>query len=274
MSLINDALKKARLEAARQEAARRGVPLPPLAAARPRRSPRVPLVAAGAVAVALLIGAALFTAGRRSAEPGPAAGGRATGGETVPAAAPPAAAESAAPSKIAMEPIRPPAVGEPPPRPTPAPAAAPAAATPPAPRSAASEPRAVAPERPADTPRAASPETRSRERAPTRTLPELPPAQIRIAREPVSAAPARPQAGAEPPTSEVKPTYVREALLPGGAGKLELGGIAWSEDRPFALINGRVVGPGDQIEAFMVVQVQPKRVELRGEGGSFYLQLK
>lgn len=80
-------------------------------------------------------------------------------------------------------------------------------------------------------------------------------------------APAQP-AGGEPPQ-----TAVRVLELP-GAVRIELGGIAWSEQRPFALLNGRVVGPGDVVESLAVVAVARRHVELQGEAGHFLLRLK
>jgi hypothetical protein len=66
---------------------------------------------------------------------------------------------------------------------------------------------------------------------------------------------------------------VREAKLPGGA-KLSLGGIAYSETQPAAVINGQVVGPGQVIGDFTVVRIESQRVELRGRGMTLYLGLK
>ena len=66
---------------------------------------------------------------------------------------------------------------------------------------------------------------------------------------------------------------VRTLELP-GAIRVELGGIAWSEERPFALINGRVVGRGDRVESLTVVAIEPRHVELRGPDGRYQLRLK
>ena len=54
------------------------------------------------------------------------------------------------------------------------------------------------------------------------------------------------------------------AELPGNVS-LELGGIAWSSNRPFALINGNVLGQGDRVAGFTIVAIEPRQVELQGE---------
>ena len=47
-------------------------------------------------------------------------------------------------------------------------------------------------------------------------------------------------------------TFVRQATLEDGTS-IELGGIAWSEGGPFALLNGQVVGLGEPIAGLTVV---------------------
>ncbi len=68
-------------------------------------------------------------------------------------------------------------------------------------------------------------------------------------------------------------SYVGEVTVPDG-GKIELGGIVFSESNPVALINGKVLGPGAVIEEFTIVSIQPDRVELRGRGTTLFLSLK
>jgi hypothetical protein len=60
----------------------------------------------------------------------------------------------------------------------------------------------------------------------------------------------------------------------GGGRRIELGGIAWSETGPFALINGRVMGPGESVEGWVLERIEPRRVELRGPEGTLYLTLR
>lgn len=68
-------------------------------------------------------------------------------------------------------------------------------------------------------------------------------------------------------------TFVGEVPLPGG-GKIELGGIVFSEENPTALINGRVLAAGAFVEGFEVTQIKPDRVELTGNGNTITVILK
>ena len=102
--------------------------------------------------------------------------------------------------------------------------------------------------------------------------------------EPTRPAP-KPQADAprsrSAPEAEPRPapaaadtkTYVGEVTAPDG-GKIELGGIVYSETNPVALINGKVLGPGATVEEFTIVSIQPDRVELRGRGITMFIALK
>ena len=67
-------------------------------------------------------------------------------------------------------------------------------------------------------------------------------------------------------------TYLRRATSADGS-TIELGGIAYSEDRPIAVINGSVVSPGDMIAGFTIVAIEPERVELEADGVCVYLSL-
>jgi hypothetical protein len=68
-------------------------------------------------------------------------------------------------------------------------------------------------------------------------------------------------------------THVQLYPLPGG-GTIELGGIAWSDNGPFALINGRVVGPGSPVEGFTLERIAPDHVVLTGEGRRVRIDLQ
>lgn len=68
-------------------------------------------------------------------------------------------------------------------------------------------------------------------------------------------------------------SFSRRVELAGGE-TIELGGIAWSETGPFALINGRVVGPGEKVGGFRVIRIEPKQVEIEAGGETIYLRLK
>jgi hypothetical protein len=94
-----------------------------------------------------------------------------------------------------------------------------------------------------------------------------------------SGAPSAP-ATSQPPTPQVpaRPladgrTYKGEVSLPGG-GKISLDGIAYSEPRPVAVINGRVLETGGMAEDFTVERIEPDRVTLSGRGMTIFLELK
>ena len=67
---------------------------------------------------------------------------------------------------------------------------------------------------------------------------------------------------APPPPSAGPLTFRREAYLQDGT-RLSLGGIAWSPSRPVALINGRVIGIGEIAEGFTLQEVQRGYVYLK-----------
>jgi hypothetical protein len=68
-------------------------------------------------------------------------------------------------------------------------------------------------------------------------------------------------------------TYIGEVNVPDG-GKIELGGIVYSESNPVALINGKVLPPGGVVEEFTIVSIKPDRIELNGRGVTIFLTLK
>jgi hypothetical protein len=282
VSLIDEALKRARQEAAQQDAARRG-PAPswtpvPLAPLRERRSP-LPL--AVALAVALLLAIGLVWSTRRTPAPPSAVG-------TVAAA--PAERAVAQPAAPAVQSTVQPAA------PAPRDRAAPATREDDASRQAAR----TAPREGGDvadrSDRADRSERSDRGQAAPepRTARAEPGREMASRREPAPpASPAPTTAAAEPPASraraaEARPaapaaaatvapedgrSYVREASLPGGR-KLELRGIAFSDTQPVVLINGKVLSPGEGVEGYTVVSIQPQRVELKGASGTLYLTLQ
>jgi len=105
----------------------------------------------------------------------------------------------------------------------------------------------------------------------TEPLPELPTAVI-------TAPPATgtPVVEADPKTVSDQPagtTYLHRAELTDGI-TLELGGIAWSESGPIALLNGRAVGQGERVNGYLVVEIEPQQIELRGSAGTLFIRLK
>lgn len=243
MSLINEALKRARVEAARRDATARGVPPAALPVYVPRR--RRPWLApvagfaAGLVAVAMATGA--FWLVRRPAMP--PSGTAATAGEVAdslaqavavralpsPAAPPIEAPSPAAPrpeaSTIASRPARPAAA--------PPIAARPVIAESAVAESAVAEPAAVAP-------------------APV--APSLSPRRL-------------PPAG-----DDGIRTYLRQATPAGERVKVDF--IVWSKSQPFAQINGELLSSGQSVDGYTLLEVERERVQLEGGGERFWLRVK
>jgi hypothetical protein len=219
MSLVNEALRKARMEATRRDARERGLPQPPPSFLVPRRHrPLWPWVALGGVALLTLAGIG-FWVGRWMARPS----------AEVTAAVPAEIVATVPESPLPAAPTAPPPSG----------ALGPEPALPEPLRSPNAEP--------AFPPAAASPPTEA-------PRPRTESAAVGIQR-----------------TAKGLPVYVEVAELPDG--RLELGGIAWSRTEPHALINGRIVGRGERIEVYTVVEIHPREVELEGTRGSFLLRL-
>ncbi len=268
MSLIDEALKRARLEAAQRAAESEGMPYPTIPrhlTPRQRRAWLMPVAVALAVIAGLLVGLMLASRGGPTAEQLASLGG----GET--AAALPLTSGLPTPEEAGRDPVltgsKAPARGG----------------------SAGSEELS----RETETPEPAA-EVTPVERAPDDRQAVAPPAI-----EP--APPARPAIAAPPPTTTmvtdpdsgvllvlperasqsaadsavdaVAESYVQEYPLPNGSA-IELGGIAWSETGPFALINGRVVGPGSIIEDHTLERIRPGHVILTGAGRRIRLSLR
>jgi hypothetical protein len=266
VSLINEALKKARVEAAQRDAERRGVLVPKAAALEPRRRGGSAVTWALAVVAALGLAATggMWLARRGVVPLDPpeaaamdgveargagAAAGAPEGGDggpetaAVPEAVAPETGSDRAAAPVAIDP--PPAVADAP-RPAPAdPDPAPPEGTDPAPAAGT----------------AAGSEAGS----------EAPPP------------PARPSASADPPAPAPRkrpaaaPTaaegYLREAPLPAG-GSIRLDGIVWSEATPAAVIEGQIVGPGEYVRGARIVRVERQRVVLEADGVELVIRLR
>jgi hypothetical protein len=78
-----------------------------------------------------------------------------------------------------------------------------------------------------------------------------------------------------PPPSVLKDgqSYVGVVVLPDGA-RIELGGIAWSEEEPRALLNDRIVATDAYVAGFTVAAIEENRVALVRDGMTIYLSLK
>ncbi|HEX9944785.1 MAG TPA: hypothetical protein VGG03_22480 [Thermoanaerobaculia bacterium] len=273
MSLISEALKKARQEAARQDALHQRVPYAMGAADPPaRRNPLLPVLAG--LGAGCLVGGLVFAVSwmagwgpfARPDAPAPQVAQAAPMPSATPAAPsmPPPAAE------VREEtPVAPPAAPVAPPQPQ-----ATAPATPPP----AAEPRTVpAPTSPA--PQAPAPRIEI-----TMPSPAPPPAEAVPAGEnppaPVETAPATPATPTPAPSPAPAPggtgdlvdgkVYTGEVPVPGG-GSVKLNGIAFSQDRPVAVLDGRVMGPGESIQGFTIVEIEAGRVKLQGHGATVFL---
>ena len=261
MSLISDALKKARQEAARQDSLRPGLPYAVGAATAPApRAPWITLLAglgAGCLLAAVIFALAFF--GGWGPFQKPAAQ---TQVATVPPTPTPAAP---APQPVTSEPPRkqPAAVEEKP-------------APKPAPEPPKREPEAV------QTPPPAAP------RPAPEPVPATPPVKTAPAPQPVAEAPApaptpapvqASPAPAAPPQSAPEGglvegnTYTGDLPVPGG-GSVKLNGIVYSPDHPIAVLDGRVMGPGENVQGFTVVAIESGRVKLQGHGATVYLSPK
>jgi hypothetical protein len=257
MSLISDALKKARQEAARQDALRQRAPYAVGTADSPDRRPALlPLLAgvgAGCLVAALLLVLAWSAGWGPFNEPAARA---AQVAEAAPAAPPASAAPAAGPfqAPIIEEPEATPPVSSQSTTPAPS-AAAPVQETRPQP---SIELRPAAPAEPSTIRPAPAPPAPIEER----------PAPVPSAPSP--SAPARPAAAGDLVDGTV---YSGEVPVPGG-GTLKLNGIAYSQDRPVAVLDGRVMGPGEVIQGFTIVAIETGRVKLQGHGATVFVSPK
>ncbi|MCZ6726764.1 MAG: hypothetical protein O7A98_05350 [Acidobacteria bacterium] len=248
MSLINDALNRARAEAAQRAAAARGeVSLPPTVARTPLLGSSVLSLVAG-VALALLI-LFLWPRGEAISEPETARAGRATPEASI------SRGEAEPQAELKTE----------------------LAATGPG-----GTPNTVgvaqAPAQPAP-----DGENRTVDAAPAATLirePEPAPDQIAAstgdpAGKPESAAAAPPPAAIWPANGGVDETwyYVDAYTVPNG-GRIELGGIVWSPKAASAMLNGALLTVGNEILGLRVTDIGPRTVILSaGQGRRIALQL-
>lgn len=257
MSLISEALKKARQEAARQDSLRQGVPYAVGAVDPPRsRNPLMPLLAglgAGCLLAGLLFGVAWIAGVGPFAKPE-----RETQVAQTPAPVEPTVAPQVAtpePTPVVTE-TAPPAPAPPPVTPTPVPEERPQPVV---------ETRPAPPVEQPVVPQTAPPPEE-------RPIPEPSPAPPAIQIQPARPT-APPPAPANPGGLEEGKVYVGEVPLPGG-GNLKLNGIAFSQEQPIVVLDGRVMGPGEVIQGFTVVEIQSDRVKLQGHGATVFVTTK
>lgn len=251
MSLIHEALKRARGEAERQSDAERAgaAPAPawtPPPFSRRQRSPVLSSVLASLAASTVVLGLGFYLQRAR----------------TKPAPLPPTDVASSASAATSAPTVN----GAPAVSAIPAPStAAPAVA--PAPAATALQSLTVSARRPASA--ALRPASAGGAATP----------------QPPTAAPARPDAvSSTTDTMTAKrpdaprnggldgKSFVRQVTLSTGA-RLELGGIV-SGTTPLAMLNGHVVGIGEYVEDCAVARVEPRRVQLHGADGTFWIELQ
>ena len=68
-------------------------------------------------------------------------------------------------------------------------------------------------------------------------------------------------------------TFEREFTL-GDGTRVELGGIAWSNTGPYALVNGRVMGVGEFVAGLAIESIHPTYILLKGGGRRVQLTVR
>jgi hypothetical protein len=298
VSLINDALNRARAEAARREAEDRGETSMPLTGQKRsfRLSPAIWPVG-GVILLALLVW--LW----RGEGPQPTEVGKATSAVTEPASGESPSREplttgasDAEPGRGDSEASRTPLektsstesrnTGSPR-QESPAPISSSAAVAAPSPSPAGGDAVVTETAEAAPASTQSYPESFSRQELVPPAVVETPDAIASSA--PETGVPA--SSAVEGPTSESSPSttspaavwpadgdsdetwyYVGSVALPGG-GSIELGGIAWSAAAPSAMLNGSLLGVGDEILGLTVGEIGPRTVVLEGRGQRIALQL-
>lgn len=239
MSLIIEALKKARDDAVRRQAAARGLPLAPVPKLESRSRwlgfALIPLAAALVICVMLLIDV-------YSRFPEPASPQVSTQ-QSV------SADQSAGDSQVRQ--ISPPSDYD---SPTEYEAASPS-----------STPAATESEQPpVQSPPASTPEEAVLESAPTAS-------SVSSAGQPTRTDSAISSLASD--GARQSRTSTGQAQLEGGQ-LVDLGGIAWSESDPYALINGQVVGVGELVRSYRVTSITPDEVVLEKDEDRVVIRLE
>lgn len=244
MSLINEALKRARQESRRREALAKGLPLAP---PPPRAVSHRSWLVAAVVAMALALLVSLVTIARLATEDHTSSTGAGTA-ILDPMAGLSRSAESA-------------------PTPSPAPPIEESEATASAPDSPGSTAEIVAPLAGSEIPPPGS-----ANRQPDSKQESNPSAESLDSRRAPEPRGTRPESSLGDSSSQPR-VFIETAILPNGE-ELALGGIAWSETDPYALLDERVVGLGETILGYMVTRIAPQEVELEGRDGAILIRLE
>ncbi len=273
MSLINEALKRARQESRRREALAKGLPLAP---PPPRSVSHRSWLVAAVVAMALALLVSLVTIARLATEDHPSSTGAGTA-VLDPLEGLSRSAESA-------------------PNPSPARPIEESEATASLPDSPGSAAEIVAPVAGSKTPPPGSanrqPDSKQESNPPAESL-DSRPVPLPVENGPVAPSPSptevapppmqgvslaaeprgtRPESSVGDSSSQPR-VFIETAILANG-DELALGGIAWSETGPYALLDERVVGLGETIHGYMVTRIAPQEVELEGSDGAILIRLE
>jgi hypothetical protein len=67
--------------------------------------------------------------------------------------------------------------------------------------------------------------------------------------------------------------FAGEMPLPEG-GKITLDGIVYSETNPVAVLNGKILPPGAEVDGYTITRIDPDKIELERDGKSVSLTLR
>ncbi len=240
MSLINEALQRARQESRRRQALAKGLPLTP----PPRSVPHRSWLTAAVVALALALLVSLVAIARLARNEPEASAHVATSAERI---------DVPQGEGQAAEPI----ATQAPPEPTVA-------------RIPVSEPREDRAKPQSETDEVVQPEPRPAAPVPRPTGAASPPTEgVRLTPSPRISTADNSQTDSSPAPR----IFIGTATLASG-DTLELGGIAWSETGPYALLDQRVVGLGERVMGYLVTRIAPHEVELEGDDGAILIRLE
>jgi len=244
VSLINDALNRARSEAAQREALERGEAVPPLDLPSRPGNLMPGVLLAGVAVLAILLAVNLRMTREPQARPEAEA--------PVAAQAVQAAPDADAPAENGTETTTDasPALAA-----APTPTAAPATTSPPLP-----EPPSSVPEVSAATPIA----------PPAESIASAPEQPLSV-RESPSASPMPPAAETAFEPAQIVDPGSRHTLPDGS--ELHLQGIAWSASSPAAFVNGRLLSVGDRVLEFEVIEIERRFIRLADESTEIRLRL-
>lgn len=263
MSLINEALRKARKEAAERDAEQRGVTYRPPRAHLPAERSLVPALVGVAFGALIAAAAFFFFMPRPSSETATEAGSTPLASEAATAASDPEGADVAdtqeapktsEPSPTELVPAEPVPSKADPAEPDPAdPVPTEPAQTVPAQTETAQT-------GPDESPALSEPTPKAAEAPEPEPLPGARIAEARRVQPPEQVG----QVGEQ--------TYVLEAEI--GGVSLRLDFIVWAPANPFAQINGRQVAVGQTVDGFLVRSITRDEVTLEGDDGPIRLRVR